>query len=161
MFNIVNEPSDKHRFSTACRSGNHTGKRMYPWHEMIGIVSVWNPKKTDYWFSKYNRVILQYYFDIWIWGVPINNPWKNIEGRQSSCPLGVSINGIGQDFNWLKYLGGFLHLKSRAGCQISTLIFDFFLWRVVGLYEYPMKNILRNAKFLTTWGFSQRYCPSL
>jgi hypothetical protein len=33
---------------------------MYPWHEMIGIVSVWNPKKTDYWFSKYNRVLLHY-----------------------------------------------------------------------------------------------------
>ena len=60
MFDIVNEPSDKHRLSTACRSGNHTGKRMYPWHEMIGIVSVWNPKKTDYWFSKNNRVLLHY-----------------------------------------------------------------------------------------------------
>jgi hypothetical protein len=34
---------------------------MYPWHETIGIVSVWNPKKNpDYWFSKYNRVILHY-----------------------------------------------------------------------------------------------------
>jgi hypothetical protein len=34
---------------------------MYPWHEMIGIVSVWNPKKKpDYWFSKYNRVLLHY-----------------------------------------------------------------------------------------------------
>ena len=27
---------------------------------MIGIVSVWNPKKKDYWFSKYNRVLLHY-----------------------------------------------------------------------------------------------------
>jgi hypothetical protein len=28
---------------------------------MIGIVSVWNPpKKTDYWFSKYNRVLHHY-----------------------------------------------------------------------------------------------------
>jgi hypothetical protein len=27
---------------------------------MIGIVSVWNPQKTDYWFSKYNRVLLHY-----------------------------------------------------------------------------------------------------
>jgi hypothetical protein len=24
-----------------------------------------------------------------------------------------------------------------------------------------MKNILRTAKFLTTWGLSQRYCPGL
>ena len=60
MFDIVNEPSEKHRFSTACRSGNHTGKRMYPWHEIIGIVSVWFPKNMDYWFSKYNRVLLHY-----------------------------------------------------------------------------------------------------
>ena len=60
MFDIVNEPSDTYQFPTACKSGNHTGKRMYPWHEMIGIVSVWNPKKTDYWFSKYNRVLPPY-----------------------------------------------------------------------------------------------------
>jgi hypothetical protein len=34
---------------------------MHPWHEMIGIVSVWNPpKKPDYWFSKHNRVLLHY-----------------------------------------------------------------------------------------------------
>jgi hypothetical protein len=33
---------------------------MYPWHELIGIVSVWNPQKTDYWFSIYNRVLLHY-----------------------------------------------------------------------------------------------------
>jgi hypothetical protein len=37
-------------------------------------------------------------------------------------------------------LCGFLHLKPTAGCQISTLIFDFFLWRGV-LYKYPMKNM--------------------
>jgi hypothetical protein len=60
VFDVGNEPSDNHRMSTACRSCNHTGKRMYPWLEMIGIVSVWNPKKTDYWFSKYNRVLLHY-----------------------------------------------------------------------------------------------------
>jgi hypothetical protein len=47
-----------------------------------------------------------------------------------------------------------------AGCQISTLIFDFFLWRG-GLYKYSMTNILRTAKFLTTWSLSQRYCPRL
>jgi hypothetical protein len=45
VFHVVNKPSDKHRFSTACRSCNPTGKRMFPWHEMIGIVFVWNPKQ--------------------------------------------------------------------------------------------------------------------
>ena len=103
----------------------------------------------------------KYYFDIWIWdGYLINNPWKNIEGRQSSCPLGVSIKGIARAFNWLKCLGGFLHLKPTVGCQISTLIFEFsFVERV--LYKFPMKIILRTAKFLSTCGFNQRYCPGL
>jgi hypothetical protein len=26
-----------------------------------------------------------------------------------------------------------------------------------GLYKYPMNNILKTAKFLSTWGLSQRY----
>jgi hypothetical protein len=30
-----------------------------------------------------------HYFDILIWGDPIDNPWNNIEGRHSSFPLGV------------------------------------------------------------------------
>ena len=30
-----------------------------------------------------------------------------------------------------------------------------------GLYKYHMKNILRMAKFLPTWGLNQRYCPGL
>ena len=40
----------------------------------------------------------------------------------------------------------------------SKLIFDTLLW---GLYKYPMKNILRTAKFLPTWGLDQRHCPAL
>ena len=69
-------------------------------------------------------------------------------------------------------MDGFLHLKPTVGCQISTLIFDFFLWMVStlifefcsvegGLYKYSMKNILKTVKFLTTWGLCQRYCPGL
>jgi hypothetical protein len=34
-------------------------------------------------------------------------------------------------------------LKPTAGCRISTLIFDFLL--EVGLYEYPVNNILRTT----------------
>jgi hypothetical protein len=30
-----------------------------------------------------------------------------------------------------------------------------------GLYIYPIKNILRTAKFLPAWGFNQRYFPGL
>ena len=61
-------------------------------------------------------------------------------------------------FNWLKCLCGFIHLKPTAGSQISTLLFEKKLWRG-GLYKYPMKNILRTAKFLPTWDVDQRYCP--
>jgi hypothetical protein len=44
----------------------------------------------------------------------------------------------------------------------TNIIFDirFFLMEG-GLYEYPMKNILRTAKFLPAWGFNQRYFPGL
>jgi hypothetical protein len=41
-------------------------------------------------------------------------------------------------------------LKPTAGCQISTLIFEKTIVEG-GLYEYPMKNISRTAKFLPTW----------
>jgi hypothetical protein len=30
-----------------------------------------------------------------------------------------------------------------------------------GLYKYPMKNILRTAKFLPTWGVNERYFADL
>ena len=40
-----------------------------------------------------------------------------------------------------------MHLKSTAGCQILTLIFENKLWSG-GLYKYPMKNISRTAKLL-------------
>jgi hypothetical protein len=32
-------------------------------------------------------------------------------------------------FNWRNCLGGIMHLKPTAGCQISTLIFEKKLWR--------------------------------
>jgi hypothetical protein len=87
-------------------------------------------------------------------------PIKIYHRRQSSCSRGDSIKGIVRAFSWLKCLGGFLHLKPTVGCQISTLIFEFSF--VEGcLYEYPITNILRTAKFLSTGGFNQRYCPDL
>jgi hypothetical protein len=66
-------------------------------------------------------------FDIWffLWkGVSINILCKIYQGRQSSCPFGVSVKGIDRAFNRLKCLGGFVHLKPTAGCQILTLIFE-------------------------------------
>jgi hypothetical protein len=44
-----------------------------------------------------------------------------------------------------------MHLTPTAGFQISTLIFEKKMWRGV-LYEYPMNNISRTAKFLPTFG---------
>ena len=58
-------------------------------------------------------------------GMAINIPCTIAEGWQSSFPLGAYVKGIAYAFNWLKWLGGILHLKSTEGCQISTLIFGF------------------------------------
>jgi hypothetical protein len=49
-------------------------------------------------------------------------------------------------------MGGFLHLKSTVGCQMSTLLFKENIVEG-GLYKYYMKNILRTAKFLPTWSY--------
>jgi hypothetical protein len=56
-------------------------------------------------------------------------------------------------------LGVIMHLKSTAGCQISTLIFEKKCGG--GLYKYPMKNISKTAKFLPTLGLDKRYCLGL
>jgi hypothetical protein len=57
-------------------------------------------------------------------------------------------------------LGGFLHHKPTAGCQISTLIFEKNNYGG-GVFKYSMKNKLRTAKFSPTWGSNQRYFPGL
>ena len=94
--------------------------------------------------------------DIWIFlGGPYKYPMTNFQRTskffltwgldQRYCPV----------FNWLKCLGGFLHLMPKAGCQLSTLIFGG------GPNKYPMKNCQRTAKFFLTWALDQRYCPGL
>jgi hypothetical protein len=64
-----------------------------------------------------------WYLNFVLWRrVSVNIPWKIYQGRQSSCPLGVSIKDIARAFNWFKCLSGFPHLNPTVGCQISTLI---------------------------------------
>jgi hypothetical protein len=78
-------------------------------------------------------------------------PMKNISRTAKFLPTFGWVNGIALVFNWLKCLGGIMHLKHIAGYQISILIFENKLWSG-GLYKYPMKNISRTAKFLPTFG---------
>ena len=73
-----------------------------------------------------------YYFDIGIWGTL----W------------------ITRVFNWLKCLGGRMHLKPTVGCQISTLIFYFFLWRGSLLISY--EKYIKDGKFLAHLGLQSR-----
>jgi hypothetical protein len=63
-----------------------------------------------------------------------------------------------------------LYLTEVPGCvfapqahrSVSNINFDIWIFLSRrGLYKYPMKNILRTAKFLSTWGFNQRYCLGL
>ena len=39
-------------------------------------------------------------------------------------PTFGQVKGIVRVFNWLKCLGGIMHLKPTEECQISTLIFE-------------------------------------
>jgi hypothetical protein len=68
----------------------------------------------------------------------------------------VSIKGITRAFNRLKCLGGFLHLKPTAGCQISTLIFDF-LWREALLISH--EKYIKDGKVLDHLWFMSKVLP--
>ena len=81
-------------------------------------------------------------------------PWKIYQGRQSSCPLGVSIMDISRVFNWFKYLDGFLYLKPTAGCQISTLVFGFFFFWWGECMYIPWR--ISNGKVLAHLGFKSK-----
>jgi hypothetical protein len=62
---------------------------------------------------------------------------------------------------WLTEVPGWVSAP-QAHSRMSNISFDIWFFFMEGcLYKYPMKNILRTAKFLTTWGLSQRYCPGL
>ena len=52
---------------------------------------------------------------------------KIYQGRQSSCPLLAKLKVFPGSLT--DCLGGIMDLKSTAGCQISTLIFENKLWR--------------------------------
>ena len=60
-------------------------------------------------------------------------PIKIYQGRQSYCPLWAYVKGIVWVFNCHNCLGGIMHLKPTAGCQISSLIFENKLWRGVSI----------------------------
>jgi hypothetical protein len=51
-------------------------------------------------------------------------PWKITEGLQSSLPHGVFVEGIARAFNWLKCLGGLMHLKPAAGVKYQLCDLD-------------------------------------
>jgi hypothetical protein len=49
-----------------------------------------------------------------------------------------------------------MHLKPKAGCQISILIFEKKLWRVVS--KYPLKYI-KNGNVLAHFGLRLKVLP--
>ena len=66
-------------------------------------------------------------FDIWkkiVEGGLYKYPIQNISRTAKFLPLFGQVKGIARVFNWLKCIGGIMHLKPTAGCQISTLIFE-------------------------------------
>ena len=99
-------------------------------------------------------------FDLFLEGGLYEYPMNNILRTAKFLPTWGFNQRYWWAFNWLKCLGVLLHLKPTVGCQISNLIFAFSLSEK-HLYKYPIKNILRTAKFLPTWEFNQRYCLGL
>ena len=62
------------------------------------------------------------------------------------------------NFNWLKCMGGFLHIKPTAGCQISTLIiWKHFCGKGRGSMNIPWK--IPNGKVLAHLGFKSKVFP--
>ena len=75
-------------------------------------------------------------FDIWkqiVEGGLYKYPIKNISRTAKVFPAFEQVKGISRVINWRKCLGGIMHLKSTAGCQISILIFEKKLWRGVSI----------------------------
>ena len=68
-------------------------------------------------------------FDIWIFscggGSLLISDEKIIKDGKVHTHLGNQSKVLVGPFSYLKYLDGFQHLKPTAGCQISTLIFEF------------------------------------
>ena len=117
--------------------------RVFNWLKYLGGIMHLTPTAG---FQNFN-------FDIWkqiVEGGLYKYPIKNISRTAKVFPAFEQVKGIVRVFNWLKCLGGIMHPKPTAGCQISILIFEKTLWRG-GFYKYPMKNISRTAKFLPTF----------
>jgi hypothetical protein len=90
----------------------------------------------------------------------MNISWKIYSGRQSSCPLRIYIKGIVRAFKCLKCLGGFLHLKPTAVCQISTLILEnFFVER--GSLWISYEKYIPDCKVLVHLGLRSKVLPVL
>ena len=85
---------------------------------------------------------VKYQLDIWISGEFYEYSRKNCQRREKFMT-----------FNWYKFLGGILHFKPTAGCQISTLIFGLGdLW----IFHEKLPT---GGKVHDHLGFSQRYNP--
>jgi hypothetical protein len=95
--------------------------------------------------------------DFWYldFGGSYKYPMKNCQRTAKFFPTWGLIQRYCPGFIWIQCLGGILHLQPTAGCQICTLIFEFW----VGPNKYPMNNCQRTEKFIPSWGLNQRYCP--
>jgi hypothetical protein len=60
-------------------------------------------------------------------------PMNNISRTAKFLPTFGQVKGIARIFNSVKCLGGIIHLKPTAECQISILIFENKLWRGVSI----------------------------
>jgi hypothetical protein len=96
-------------------------------------------------------------FDFFKEGGLYEYPMKNILRTAKFLPTWISVKGIVWAFTSLKCLGGCLHLKPTVGCQISTLIFEFFLWRGYLLISHD--KYIKDSTVLAHLGFKSKVLP--
>jgi hypothetical protein len=100
--------------------------------------------------------------DIWIFfcaGGLYKYPMKNILRTAKFLLTWVSVKGIVWAFTWLRCLGGCLHLKPTVGCQISTLIFDFFCGG--GSLWISYEKYIKDGKVLAHLGLQSKILAGL
>ena len=85
-------------------------------------------------------------------GGPYKYPMKNCQRTAKFFPTCGLDQRNCSGFNWLKCLMGLCTSSPLQGININ-----FVIMNLLGSYFYPMKNCQRTAKFLPTWGLSQRY----
>ena len=86
-------------------------------------------------------------------GVSIKYPMKHILRTAKFLTMSKVLPGPLTD------LSAWVGFWPKAGCQISTLIFDFFLWRGVSINMPLHEKYIKDGKVLDHFGIKSKVLP--